>query len=165
MKKLAFLEVICPDEPFVAALKASLPAEGSIVVWNKPFEKGINAKLAERLPAEESYLAGVNERVVDLMDVFTAQMVVHPAFRGKTSIKWVLPALVPSLSYKTLAIREGATASETWNAIVTGELELDEARAARDNLLAYCGLDSLAMVEIWRALLGIAAAREYREAG
>ena len=164
-REFLFTETTCPDEPFVAALKASLPAEGSIVVWNKPFEKGINDKLAERLPAEESYLAGVNERVVDLMDVFTAQMVVHPAFRGKTSIKWVLPALVPSLSYKTLAIREGATASETWNAIVTGELELDEARAARDNLLAYCGLDSLAMVEIWRALLGIAAAREYREAG
>ena len=99
------------------------------------------------------------------MDVFSEQMVVHPEFRGKTSIKWVLPALVPALSYKGLAIREGATASETWNAIVTGELEAGEADQARRNLLAYCGLDSLAMVEIWRALLEIVAARDLRQAG
>lgn len=160
-----FTETTCPDAPFVAALKAGLPADGSIIVWNKPFEKGINTKLAERLPAEQGYLAAINERVVDLMDVFTEQMLVHPDFRGKTSIKWVLPALVPSLSYKGLAIKEGATASDTWNDIVTGELEHAEAAEARKNLLAYCGLDSLAMVEIWRALLATVAAREIRQAG
>lgn len=164
-REFLFTDTGCPDAPFVAALKAALPSEGSIVVWNKPFERGINAKLAERLPAEQAYLAAVNERVVDLMDVFTEQMVVHPGFRGKTSIKWVLPALVPRLSYKGLAIQEGATASETWNKIVTGELEPDEAREAAESLLAYCGLDSLAMLEIWRALLAIVAAREIREAG
>lgn len=155
----------CPDAPFVAALEAALPADGAVVVWNKPFERGINAKLAERLPGEAAWLTAVNDRVVDLMDVFTEQMVVHPGFRGRTSIKWVLPALVPRLSYKELAIQEGATASETWNAIVTGELEPDEAREAAQNLLAYCGLDSLAMLEIWRALQDIAAAREVRQAG
>lgn len=155
----------CPDQPFADALKAALPADGTVVVWNQPFEKGINARLAERLPAEQAFLAAVNARVVDLMDVFTEQMVVHPGFRGKTSIKWVLPALVPRLSYKGLAIQEGATASETWNAIVTGELDAAEAAEARRNLLAYCGLDSLAMVEIWRALLATVAARELRAAG
>lgn len=164
-REFLFTDRGCPDAPFVAALKAALPPDGSIVVWNKPFEKGINAKLAERLPAEQASLAAINDRVVDLMDVFSGQMVVHPGFRGKTSIKWVLPALVPALSYKGLAIREGATASETWNAIVTGELDPAEAAEARRNLLAYCGLDSLAMVEIWRALLDIVAAREIRQAG
>jgi hypothetical protein len=99
------------------------------------------------------------------MDVFSEQMVVHPKFRGKTSIKWVLPALVPELSYKGLAIQEGATASETWNAIVTGELEAEAAEKARVDLLTYCGLDSLAMVEIWRALLAMLAARTVRQAG
>ncbi|MCC7251184.1 DUF2779 domain-containing protein [Hyphomicrobium sp.] len=160
-----YTEAHCPDAPFVAALKATLPPEGAIVVWNKPFEKGINTKLAERLPAEQAFLAAVNERIVDLMDVFSEQMVVHPGFRGKTSIKWVLPALVPRLSYKGLAIQEGATASETWNAIVTGALEPEEAREAVQNLLTYCGLDSLAMLEIWRALQTIVADRDIREAG
>lgn len=160
-----YTEAGCPDAPFAAALKAALPAEGSVIAWNKPFEKGINAKLAERLPAEAAYLTAVNERFIDLMDVFSEQMVVHTGFRGKTSIKWVLPALVPRLSYKGLAIQEGATASETWNSIVTGELEPDEAEKAKRDLLTYCGLDSLAMVEIWRALRATVAARELREAG
>ncbi|WP_439541512.1 DUF2779 domain-containing protein [Hyphomicrobium sp.] len=164
-REFLFTERSCPDRPFVDALTGALPAEGSIIAWNKPFERGINAKLAERLPAEADRLAAINARFIDLMDVFSEQMVVHPRFRGKTSIKWVLPALVPKLSYKGMAIQEGATASETWNAIVTGELEPDEAEDARRNLLAYCGLDSLAMVEIWRALLDIYAAREIREAG
>jgi hypothetical protein len=163
-EEFLFTEKSRPDQPFVDALKAALPADGSIIAWNKPFERGINAKLAERLPAEADWLAAINARFIDLMDVFSAQMVVHPRFRGKTSIKWVLPALVPQLSYKGLAIQEGATASETWNAIVTGELEPDEAEQAKRDLLTYCGLDSLAMVEIWRALLDISAAREIREA-
>jgi len=128
-------------------------------------ELGVDAPLAERQPHEQAFLDNVNGRIIDLMDVFSAQMVVHPGFHGKTSIKWVLPALVPRLSYKGLAIQEGATASETWNKIVTGELEPAEASEAARNLLTYCGLDSLAMLEIWRALLAIVAAREIREAG
>src|SRR5690606_33175210 len=81
----------CPDEYFVGALRAAVPPEGSVVVWNRPFEQSINMKLAARLPAERAFLESVNERIVDLMDVFTGQMVVHPRFRGRTSIKWVLP--------------------------------------------------------------------------
>ena len=94
----------------------------------------------------------MNARVVDLMDVFTEQMLVHTAFKGRTSIKFVLPALVPGLSYKELAIQEGGTASETWNKVVTGQLDAEAAARARENLLKYCELNSLAMVEIWRAL-------------
>jgi len=157
-----YTEKGCPDQPFVDALKRAIPADGTVIAWNESFEKGINAGLAARLPAEQDFLEAVNARVIDLMDVFSRQTVVHPGFRGKTSIKWVLPALVPRLSYKGLAIQEGATASETWNRIVTGELEPEEARR---NLLTYCGLDSLAMVEIWRALEATLAARALREAG
>ena len=59
---------------------------------------------------------------------------------------------MPELSYKDLAIQEGGTASETWNKIVTGGLDAAGVARAREDLLKYCGLDSLAMVEIWRAL-------------
>ena len=107
----------------------------------------------------------MNARVVDLMDVFSEQMLVHPAFKGKTSIKYVLPALVPQLSYKELAIQEGGTASETWNKIVSGELDAEGVARERKNLLEYCGLDSLAMVEIWRALHAAVTVGEVRKAG
>ena len=148
----ALTEQGCPDAPFVAALKAALPQSGTVIVWNQTFKKGINAKLAERLPTERAFLDEVNARILDLMEIFSEQLFVHPAFRGKTSIKNVLPVLVPELSYQALAIQEGGTASETWNQIVTGGLVGAGVARERDNLLKYCGLDSLAMVEIWRVL-------------
>ena len=64
--------------------------------------------------------------------------------------------LVPSLSYKNLAIQEGATATARWNEIVTGKVDATNAGKLRTELLRYCGLDTQAMVEIWRALLCLA---------
>lgn len=141
-----------PDKALIAALRAVMPRSGSIVVWNQSFERGINDKLEARNPEAREFLAGLDPRIVDLMDVFSMQAYVHPGFRGKTSIKWVLPVLAPQLSYKTLAIQEGATATARWAKVVLGGGSAAEVGALREDLLAYCGLDTLAMVEIWRAL-------------
>ncbi len=141
-----------PDVAFLEALKAGLPERGSIVVWNQGFERGINDKLADRNPDYADWLADVDVRVVDLMEVFSQQSYVHPGFLGRTSIKYVLPVLVPGFSYKDLAIQEGGTASIRWNEAVTGQVSAEEAAKIRADLLVYCGLDSRAMLEIWRAL-------------
>jgi hypothetical protein len=141
-----------PDVAFLEALKAGLPQSGSIVVWNQGFERGINDKLAARNPDYADWLADVDVRVVDLMEVFSQQSYVHPGFLGRTSIKYVLPVMVPEFSYKDLAIQEGGTASIRWNEAVTGQVSAEEAAKIRTDLLAYCGLDSRAMLEIWRAL-------------
>lgn len=58
---------------------------------------------------------------------------------------------------KKLAVREPQyaaflDASQTWNAMVTGDLAADEAAAKRAALLTYCSLDTRAMWEIWRVL-------------
>ena len=89
------------------------------------------------------------------MDVFSAQAYVHPDFKGKTSIKNILPVLVPSLSYKNLVIQEGATATARWNEIVTGKVNATTVEKSRTELLRYCALDTWAMVEIWRVLARI----------
>ena len=36
--------------------------------------------------------------------------------------------------------------------MVSGEMDADEAEQAARDLLTYCGLDTSAMVEIWRML-------------
>ena len=155
-REFLFTESTCPDTAFAAALEEALPTEGSIVTWNDTFEKTINSKLADRLPTASPFLAAVNSRVVDLMDVFSTQAYVHPAFRGSTSIKAVLPALVPELSYENLVIQEGAAASDAWDRIVRGEIASSDAEQARRDLLTYCALDTRAMVEIWWVLEGTA---------
>ncbi len=141
-----------PDMPFITALQNLLPEKGSIIVWNKRFEMGINSKLGERNSEFASFLEGVNVRVIDLEEVFKKQYFVHPGFKGRTSIKSVLPVLAPNLSYKELDIQEGATASDTWNKIVSGGYSNDESLRKVENLKTYCALDTYAMYAIWKYL-------------
>ncbi len=138
-----------PDVPFILAMKKYLPKTGSIIVWYKSFEMSRNKDLAKRNPEYKEFLEDVNSRVIDLMDVFTNQHFIHPKFKGKTSIKYVLPVLAPELSYKALDIQEGGTASNTWNEIVTDGYSEKEAKEKIKQLKIYCGLDTYAMYKIW----------------
>jgi hypothetical protein len=63
----------------------------------------------------------------------------------------VLPALAPSLSYKNLNIQKGGTASTTFAQMLQGNFEGDIEQVRKD-LLAYCELDTLAMVKIFGVL-------------
>lgn len=143
-----------PDEDFVKAMEANLPPTGTILVWSQKFEKGINNQIAARLPQYQKFIEGVQDRVVDLIEPFDGKTAVywHPEFYGRSSIKVVLPALVPELSYKTLEIQEGGAAADTWNRIVSGEYTEEEVERKAVALLKYCNLDTLAMVEIWKVL-------------
>lgn len=149
-----YTEKDCPDEYFAEALKKHLPLKGSVVVWNQKFEKGINKQLGEHLPDYKNFMEDVNNRVIDLMVPFYGKttMYDHPEFMGSASIKYVLPALVPHLSYKEMHIQEGGTASDTWNRIVSGEYSEEDKNMKTQALKDYCHLDTLAMVEIWRVL-------------
>ncbi len=139
-----------PDKEFIKALLKYLPSDGSIIVWNKSFEANINKNLGRRNPEYEKALDEVNERIIDLEDPFKAQHYIHPGFKGKTSIKYVLPSLAPEFSYKALNIQEGATASNTWNDIVIGKYNEEMAEQKRIDLLSYCELDTYAMYAIWK---------------
>ncbi len=146
-----------PDEGFLAAMQAQLPASGSVLVWNKTFEMMVNKQLAERVPRYQEFIAGVQDRIVDLIEPFGGKtaVYVHPGFLGRTTIKLVLPTLVPELSYKDLEIQEGGTASDTWNRIALGEYDEEEKQRKTNALLEYCRLDTLAMVKIWEVLESI----------
>ena len=56
-----FTERECPDAALVAALKAALPATGSVVVWNQTFEKG-HQRATRCALAEREGILGRRER-------------------------------------------------------------------------------------------------------
>jgi hypothetical protein len=151
-KEFLFTENKNPDMEMIKALQEMIPAKGSVVSWHKSFEIGRNNDLAKRNPEYKKFIDNLNDRMVDLEDIFKAQFYVHPDFKGKTSIKYALPALVPELSYKKLEIKEGGTASNTWNQIVTGGYSKEDAEKQKKNLLEYCKLDTFAMVKIFEHL-------------
>ena len=78
-------------------------------------------------------------------------MVLHTSYAGFIFNKKVLPALAPELSYKDLNIQEGGTASNTFSQMLQGNFEGDFEQVRKD-LLAYCELDTLAMVRILNVL-------------
>lgn len=141
-----------PSNLFVESLEKNIGTSGSVIVWNKKFECKINEELGLRLPQFKSLMEAVNGRVFDLMDIFGKQYYIHKDFKGKTSIKYILPVLVPKLSYKTLGIQEGGTASQSWNEMVSGKASEERQREIAADLKEYCKLDTYAMYAIWKAL-------------
>lgn len=141
-----------PSRALAETLQKHAGNAGTIIAWNKKFEYKINKELGERLPEFKMLMDGINHRIYDLMDIFSKQYFVHKHFRGSTSIKCVLPVLVPKLTYKDLHIQEGGTASQSWDKIALGNLPQTEKDQIAKDLLAYCELDTYAMYAIWREL-------------
>lgn len=142
-----------PSAGVTLALRQAIGDNGTVIVWNKNFECGRNQELARLCPEHAEFLQGVNERTYDLMDVFSLGWYVDYRFHGSASIKKVLPVLVPELSYKELTIGEGATAMLKWfESVYSPTLTQSDRAAIWQDLRTYCGLDTQAMLEIWRVL-------------
>ncbi len=144
-----------PVPKLLANLKSQIGKTGSVIVWYEVFEKGRNAEMAHAYSEYAEFLNNVNNRVYDLMEVFSKQHFVHPGFNGSTSIKAVLPVLAPNHSYKEMDIQNGQNASVRWFDAITGAVDSDLAEQTFDALLKYCCLDTLAMVEIYRYLVDL----------
>ena len=78
--------------------------------------------------------------------------VYHPKFAGSYSLKAVLPALIPTLTYDGMAVADGQQAGVAWESLVRGGLDQSERERARKALLDYCGQDTLALVKLLNAL-------------
>jgi hypothetical protein len=75
--------------------------------------------------------------------------------KGSYSIKAVLPALVPELSYDELEINEGGLASIAYESL-QAETDLMILAEIKQQLLEYCKLDTLGMVKILEKLESLA---------
>ncbi len=139
-----------PRETVIQQMLLDLGTEGSIVTYNMGFEKGKIKALAESFPSYADELMAIHDRVVDLIVPFRSHWCYMPAMNGSASIKKVLPALT-DLKYDDLDIQDGNTASEVYLSMLENRFEGNLVKTLAD-LKAYCKLDTLAMVEIWRVL-------------
>ncbi len=140
-----------PREELVERLLESLGKKGSICVYSQ-YERSVLATLAERFPQWKSAIGALQNRLWDLLEILQDHYY-HPDFRGSYSIKSVLPAVVPALSYGDLEIQGGAVAARDYIRMafeVTDWVERDRIAAA---LRAYCARYTLAMLELRRRLL------------
>ena len=146
-KKLDHFEFLAdsnkdPQEDLVKKLVKDMPSTGSIVTFNMRFEKGILSDLAKRFPKYEKELKSMIDRVVDLQVVFKGFHYYHPSQKGSNSLKAVLPVFSDK-KHSDLEISDG---TESFTAFYDKYYLGKD--VSRKDLLDYCALDTLAMVEI-----------------
>ena len=141
-----------PARPLAEQLIKDIGTEGSVIVWFEGFEKARNTELGDMLPDLKDAMEAINSRIVDLMIPFKSKWYDDPRFNGSASIKQVLPVLCPELSYKELGIQEGGSAQRLWMEAILDGKRADEKDKILSDLVEYCGLDTLAMVEIYKRL-------------
>ncbi|MFC1600344.1 DUF2779 domain-containing protein [Patescibacteria group bacterium] len=140
-----------PVPKLLESMRKNIGDTGSVIVWHKSFEMGRNEEMAEMYPEYADFLKSVNSRVFDLKEIFSNQHYVDSRCKGSNSIKNVLPVIVPELSYADLEdVQNGQIASLYWFKYVYGESGSKEKMVR--NLLEYCKLDTLAMMEVWGKL-------------
>jgi len=126
---------------------------GAVFVYNAGFEKARIRELADRFPELKLPLLAINKRVVDLLPI-ARQHYYHPDQHGSWSIKKVLPAVAPDLSYGDLeGVQDGGMAMTAFlEAIAT----TDQNRKSQieQQLIKYCELDTFAMVRLWQFFSG-----------
>ncbi|MBU2602496.1 MAG: DUF2779 domain-containing protein [Actinobacteria bacterium] len=140
-----------PRPPFAESLLSALTGEGSVVVYSS-FENTVLGNLATALPHLAEPITSVQARLFDLLPVI-GRNVEHPEFRGRLSLKMVLPALVADLSYEDQAVADGGTAMLRYEAAITGGLSEAEREETFRALRAYCAVDTLGLVRVYQALL------------
>lgn len=141
-----------PELELLDSLTKHIGKTGSVIVWYKPFETTRNNEMAETYKQYANFLVDINDRVFDLMEIFSKQLFIHPGFMGSSSIKKVLPVIVPEFSYKGMDIQSGDVAAIRWYDAIAGNVSQNQAEKTFDSLIKYCGLDTLAMVKIYEKL-------------
>jgi hypothetical protein len=146
-----------PRRRFAETLIEGLVAfDGPILVYSA-YEQTRLTELASEFPDLSESLNALIARLVDLLPIVRGA-VYFPEFRFGNSIKSVAPALCPGFGYDDLeGIADGATASAAFLQLASGYLTVPkEVDQLRSELLAYCQRDTLAMVEVHRALTSLA---------
>ncbi len=156
LEQQAFLDLSGrdPSRAFAEALIGACGERGPVFVYNAGFETARIRELAERFPRLRHALLAINERVVDLLKV-AQQRYYHPSQQGSWSIKKVLPAIAPDLSYEGLdGVQDGGMAMDAFlEAIAASTTPARKAQIERQ-LLDYCALDTFAMVRLWKFFAG-----------
>ncbi|PHS36914.1 MAG: hypothetical protein COB07_11870 [Sulfurovum sp.] len=144
-----------PRDDLIEQMLNDITETGSIVAYNQSFEISRIKELAKFNESRADELLALNDRFVDLIVPFRGRGYYHPDFNGSFSIKSVLPAMFPNdneLDYKKLGrIQNGGDAMDTFANLhlLKDKSKIEE---IKKDFLAYCRLDTLAMVRIWEKL-------------
>ncbi len=134
-----------PRRGFIESLLLSLGEVGPVMVFS-PYEKSRLKELATLYADLSDRIQAVIARLVDLLPV-ARNGYYHPMQRGSWSIKKIqatMPKDAASTSYAELdGVADGMAAQAAYMALLNPMLSEQQRQSRRDELLRYCGVDTL----------------------
>jgi len=143
-----------PRQEFARSLIDALGESGSIITYSS-YERTRLNKLIEALPHLTADLQAIVDRLWDLLPV-VRHHICHPQLYSSFSLKCVLPALLPDMSYDGLVIQDGTAASVAYAEMIDAATRPERKAEIRGQLLDYCSLDTMAMVKLHQRCLELA---------
>lgn len=143
-----------PSERLARALVKVCGRGEPVFAYNKGFEGGRLNELARRFPLLAPKLDAIRERLVDLHPV-AKHYFYDPSQQGSWSIKSVLPAIAPDLTYSDLeGVQDGGGAQAAYLEAIHPATAPARREQLREQLWRYCRLDTFAMVRLWTHFSG-----------
>ena len=156
LEDTAFLDLSGQDPTyaFSKTLVDNCGSEGPIFVYHQGVEKRFIREMANRHPEFAVALEALLPRVVDLLPI-ARDHYYHPIMKGSWSIKGLLPAVCPDLNYSDLeGVQDGMAAMNIFREAIHPKTDPVRCSEIEAQLLAYCKLDTLAMVRLWEFFSG-----------
>ena len=152
------------NDPRVALAESLIEAVGEksggnngAIFMYSPYERTQLRNLAEAFPKHRAAIERIIKRLVDLLPI-ARDNYYHPLQQGSWSIKSVLPAMFGNddaeLSYEKLdatgAVSNGGAAVSAYIEAIDPSTSPERKADLHAQLLAYCKLDTYAMVRLWQ---------------
>jgi hypothetical protein len=131
-----------------------LKQDGSIITYSNSERISI-IKLANLFEDLKDNLDKIAERIVDL-ELILKKNYYDLNFHGRSSIKKVLPVLIPKETYLDLEISDGGDAAASFAFMALGMYDKEQIEKTRKSLLEYCAKDTIAMICIHQFLINVA---------
>ena len=132
------------------AITKDLAGKGKVLTYNASFERMVLVKLSKKFPPFAVQLLDIADRLVDLMPIFK-QGYYHVSQNGSWSLKAVLPTVVGSDLYAELdGIANGQQASNAYQLVANNLVAQED---ITQSCLAYCHLDTLALVYMYQFII------------
>lgn len=126
-------------------------AGGTYLVWWKGFELSRNKEMWRLYDAYTPSFHRINVKTTDAMNIFSSYAYFSRALKWSASLKDVMEHILPG-SYTNLAIWDGAEAAMYLQEYLFSDLNPIQKLTLQQQLFDYCGMDSLALVEIVKFL-------------
>lgn len=155
MTHKVYLSVHDDRKDMAENLIRDIPPEGSVVAYNAEGAEKIRIReLADTFPQYAPQLESMINRMEDLQIPFVTGTVYNIHMRGQWSLKSLME-FQDDEGYRNLDIRQGMDAVFQWRLLDYSDENTDREKIIND-LKAYCGMDSYAMVVVYKWLLELA---------